>query len=111
MYKLEKTVIIDNNNEYKNVIAISPTPRTEKLKKITKRYTNNRGIGRGMTMFTTNHKTCLELLLNPTDTLEYIDYSNIEYLIDYFAKNKIMINYELTRIMLKTNSNLLFYVQ
>ena len=111
MYKLEKTVIIDNNNEYKNVIAISPSPTSTHLKKITKRYSNNRGIARGMTMFTTNHKTCLELLLNPTDMLEYIDCNNIEYLIDYFAKNKIIINYELTKIMLKSNSNLLFYVQ
>ena len=37
MYKLEKTVILDINNEYKNVISISPTPTTDSLKKISKR--------------------------------------------------------------------------
>jgi hypothetical protein len=105
MYKFEKTVIFDKN-EYKNVISISPSP-TDPLKKITKRYSNNKVLSK----FTSNHKGCLELLLDPTDMFEFLDICNIEYLIDYFDKNNIIINYELTKIMLKSNSNLLFYVQ
>lgn len=106
MYKLEKTPILDVDNIYKEVISISPSPQLAELKKITKRYTNSRKLSR----FKQQQPSCLELLLNPTDTTEYINTRNIEYLISYLLQNSITINYQLTKLMQKSNPNLLFYI-
>ena len=106
MYKLEKTSILDTDNIYKEVICISPCPQSAELKKITKRYTNSRKLSR----FKQQQQSCLDVLLNPTDMTEYISTSNIEYLISYLTQNSITINYQLTRLMQKSNPDLLFYI-
>lgn len=106
MYKLEKTSILDIDNIYKEVISISPSPKKTELIKITKRYTNSRKLSR----FKQQEPSCLEILLNPTDMTEYISTANIEYLISYLLENNITINYQLTRLMQKSNPNLLFYI-
>ena len=106
MYKLEKTIILDKDNNYKDVITISPSPTNDALKKITRKYTNNKKLS----AFTINQKCCLEILLNPSDMCEYINDDNIEYLISYLLENSITINYQLTEIMSQRNPNLLFYI-
>jgi hypothetical protein len=106
MYKLEKVSIIDKDNTYKDVISISPSPKIEALKKISKRYSNNKKLS----IFKTEYAGCLELLLNPTDMSEYINTNNIEFLISYLIDNSITINYQLTELMQKTNPDLLFYI-
>lgn len=106
MYKLEKTSILDIDNIYKEVISISPSPKKTELIEITKRYTNSRKLSR----FKQHESSCLEILLNPTDMTEYISTTNIEYLISYLLENNITINYQLTRLMQKSNPDLLFYI-
>ena len=106
MYKLENEIILNKYNEYENVISISPSPKKRCLKKITKKYTNNRKLSNN-----TYHNTCLELLLDPTDKREFLSHNNLENLIGYFAKKNITIDYQLTKLMQKSNSDLVFYIK
>ena len=106
MYKLEKTSILDKDNLYKTVISISPFPKKNELISITKRFTNNRKLS----IFKSDHNSCLNLILNPSDKCEYININNVEYLISYLTENNIKINYQLTKIMRNSNPDLLFYI-
>jgi|APSaa5957512535_1039671.scaffolds.fasta_scaffold168713_3 hypothetical protein len=106
MYKLEREIILNKHNEYENVITISPSPKKRCLKKITKKYTNNRKLSENA-----YQNTCLELLLDPTDNCEFLSPDNVENLIGYFAKKNITIDYQLTKLMQKSNYDLLFYIK
>lgn len=106
MYKLERDIILDKNNEYKNVITISPSPKKRPLKRITKKYTNNRKLSNNV-----YHNSCMEILLDPRDKCEFLDPDNVEHLISYLTNKNITIDYQLTKLMLKSNCDLLFYVR
>ena len=106
MYKLEKEIILDKHNEYINVITISPSPKKRALKRITRKYTNSRKLSNNV-----NHNSCMELLLDPTDKCEFLSPDNVEHLIAYFANKNITIDYQLTKLMLKSNCDLLFYIK
>ena len=106
MYKIERIPVLKDNN-YKTLLSITPTPRLESLKKITKKYTNQQKLS----SFITDQACCLTVFMNPNEPTDYLDAKNVEYLIDYLATNNITINYQLTEIMMKSNQKLLFYVQ
>jgi hypothetical protein len=106
MYKLEREIILDKYNEYINVISISPSPKKRCLNRITKKYTNNRKLSNNV-----NQNSCLELLLDPTDMCEFLSPDNIEHLIAYFSRKNITIDYQLTKLMQKSNYHLLFYIK
>ena len=106
MHKLEREIILDKHNEYINVISISPSPKKRCLKRITKKYTNNRKLSNNA-----NQNCCLELLLDPTDRCDFLSPNDIEHLIAYFSKKNITIDYQLTKLMQKSNYDLLFYIK
>lgn len=106
MHKLEKVIILDKHNEYINAISISPSPEKRALKRITKKYSSNRKLSDNA-----NNVGCLELLLDPNDKCEFICPDDVEHLIAYFTKKNITIDYQLTKLMLKSNCDLMFYIK
>ena len=106
MYKLETEIIVNKQNEYENVISISPSPKKRCLKKITKKYTNNKKLSDS-----SYNNTCLELLLDPSDKCVFQSPENLENLIAYFTKKNITIDYNLTKLMQKSNTDIILYIK
>ena len=100
MYQLKAEVYLDKYNEcYKKVIVLSPPPKDNALKQITKLVNREK-----LSPFQERSPCCPEdqcyyIVLNPKNTCEFLCVNQINLLFNYLLSNHYSIDTSVTKIM------------
>lgn len=113
MFKISKQVYLDTFTKcYKNIVILSKLPENDtQIKKYVRTIPRNK-LSPFKTFDCCNEQPhCVHAFINP-DSREFIPIEKIDRVIDILNTLGYMIDYDLTKIMLKnkTDKNLLFYM-
>ncbi len=114
-YKISTEIYLDKRNEcYKKILTISPDPNDNSIKYIIKKISRTKlSEFEGFCPCDTK-PACFNAILNPDNTSEFLNVENVEQLIDVLILNAYTVDYNLSKLLLKTstrNSNLICYVK
>ena len=111
MYQIKTTPYLNNNNEYINIVVISPPP-VGKLKEITKQI--RQPIVSPFQTPNACSNLCINVILNPNNKNKLLCLNEIEYFYEFLYNNGYNINYKFTKTIrdskLFSQSEILFYI-
>jgi len=105
-YQLSTAIYLENE-QYKKIIVINENPQGN-LQTLVKNLPNKKN-----SPFQSNIpcSTCIHGILNPNNTSELLCFKDIAYLFTFLSTNGYTIQYDLTKILLKSQiNNLICYI-
>ena len=103
VYKIKSEVYLDKRNEcYRKIIIIEPKPNDPALKNIIKTISRNRLSEFEGFATCCSKSPCINAIMDPNNTNEFLDIDNIEKLFTVLIANLYIIDYNLSKLLMKS---------